>query len=86
MNDQFKTDCLEIVKLAMETPEAKAHVMAEWVAHCQFFAVRVYMGGWEAGANPDLSAECHNIEAKNHTPDYHTDSSVVLAKLQALLA
>ena len=29
MSDQFKTDCLAIVKLAMETPESKAHIMCE---------------------------------------------------------
>jgi len=86
MNDQFKTDCLAIMALALETPKAKADIMIDWAAHCQFFSVRVYMGGWKSSTSPSLSAECHNLDAKNHTPDYHTDPAKVLEQIKALLA
>lgn len=86
MTNQFKTDCLAIVKLAMETPRVKADIMAEWVAHCGFFSVRVYMGGWSE-RRPDISAECHDLDAKKpYIPAYHTEPSTVLAQIQALLA
>jgi hypothetical protein len=85
MTNEFKSDCLAIIKLAMETPETKAHIMCEWVAHCQFFSVRVYMGGWSL-RTPDLSAECHDLDVKKYTPAYHAEPSLVLAKIQALLA
>lgn len=86
MKDTFKSDCLAIMALAMETPETKAHIMCGWVAHCTFFEVRVYMGGWTNAANPTLKAECHNLKAKSFTPDHHTEPAKVLAQIQALLA
>lgn len=85
MTDTFKNDCLAIIKLAMETPEAKAHIMCEWVAHCQFFAVRVYMGGWTEGNKPQLSAESH-ANGGSYKSAFHSEPSLVLAKIQALLA
>ena len=85
MTDTFKTDCLAIIKLAMETPKEKAHIMCGWVAHCGFFQVRVYMGGWSDG-KPDLTAECHDLTTKNYAPDHHTEPAKVLAQIQALLA
>lgn len=86
MTNDFKTDCLAITKLAMETPKEKAHVMIDWAAHCQFFSVRVYMGGWSE-RKPELSAECHDLDAKKpYIPPYHTDPSKVLAQILALLA
>lgn len=86
MTSTFKSDCLAIMELAMETPETKAHIMCEWVAHCNFFSVRVFLGGWTPKADPDLSAECHDLDSKNFTPAYHTEPSLVLQKIQALLA
>jgi len=86
MTDTFKTDCLAIIKLAMETPETKAHIMCGWVAHCGFFEVRVYAGGWTNAANPTIKAECHDLTSKCFTPDYHTEPAKVLQQIQALLA
>lgn len=86
MTNEFKSDCLAIIKLAMETPETKAHIMAEWVAHCNFFSVRVFLGGWTPKADPDLSAECHDLDARKYAPAYHAEPSLVLAQIQALLA
>lgn len=86
MNHTFKTDCLAIMALAMETPEEKAHIMCGWVAHCNFFDVRVYLGGWTAQGSPILNAECHDLSAKNYAPDHHTEPAKVLAQIQALLA
>ena len=85
MKDTFKSDCLAIMALAMETPETKAHIMCGWVAHCGFFDVRVYLGGWSQ-RTPELSAECHDLESKNYAPAYHTEPAKVLAQIQALLA
>jgi hypothetical protein len=85
MNDQFKNDCLAIVKVAMETPETKAHIMCEWVAHCEFFAVRVYLGGWTGSAEPTLTAECRAKDAEKRFT-HHMEPSDLLLKIQALLA
>lgn len=85
MSDQFKTDCLAIVKLAMETPESKAHIMCEWVAHCQFFAVRVYLGGWDGDKAPALTAECRAKNTEKAFTQY-MEPSALLLKIQALLA
>jgi len=85
MNDQFKTDCLAILSLAMETPETKAQIMCGWVAHCGFFQVRVYLGGWSE-KKADLSAECHDLTSKRYTPEFHTEPAKVLEQIKALLA
>jgi len=86
MTDTFKNDCLAIIKLAMETPKEKAHIMCAWVAHCNFFEVRVYAGGWTNAANPTIKAECHDLTSKFFTPHYHTEPAKVLQQIQALLA
>jgi len=85
MTDTYKTDCLAIMALALETPRAKADIMCAWVAHCNFFEVRVYRGGWSQ-RTPEISAECHDLDVRNYTPAYHSEPSLVLAKIQALLA
>jgi len=85
MTDTFKTDCLAIMALAMDTPENKAEIMCGWVGHCNFFEVRVYLGGWKLSASPDLVAECRIKASEQHSP-YHTAPSVVLEQIKALLA
>lgn len=85
MTNEFKSDCLAIMALAMETPKEKAHIMCAWVAHCNFFEVRVYRGGWSQ-RTPEISAECHDLDVRNYTPAYHTEPAKVLQQIQALLA
>ena len=86
MTDTFKTTCIRIMELAMETPPAKAHIMCGWVAHCNHFEIRVFLGGWRMGASPDFAAECHDIQAKGFTPDYHYEPETALARIKAILA
>jgi hypothetical protein len=56
MTESFKNTCLAIMQLAMETPKEKAHIMCGWVAHCNHFEVRLFLGGWRADASPDFPA------------------------------
>lgn len=86
MSADFKTNCLAIMQLAMETPPEKAHIMCGWVAHCNHFEIRVFLGGWWPQASPDFAAECHDIEAKGFTPAYHFEPLTALTRIKALLA
>jgi hypothetical protein len=86
MTESFKNTCLAIMQLAMETPKERAHIMCGWVAHCDHFEVRLFLGGWRTSASPDFAAECHDIEAKGFTPDYHYEPMTALTRIRALLA
>lgn len=53
MNETQKNAIHELLEIALTTPKETADVFFDWSPHCTSFQVRVFLGGWIEGADPD---------------------------------
>lgn len=53
MNDSQKSAIHELLEIALTTPREVADIFFDWSPHCTSFQVRIFLGGWVEGADPD---------------------------------
>lgn len=53
MNAEPKTAIHKLLEIALTTPREVADIFFDWSPHCTSFQVRVFLGGWSEGADPD---------------------------------
>jgi hypothetical protein len=53
MNKSQKAAIHELLEIALTTPRETADIFYDWSPHCTSFQVRVFLGGWTEGADPD---------------------------------